>query len=681
MKKVHNHLMKSNKLYKRWHERPVSSALHWILFVSISLFLTSSLVQTISQYGALNLAQVSNVISQGDGLNSEYFNGKNFDTRVLQRTDAQVSFDWGVASPAPSVNADNFSVRWSGFVEPLYSGTYTFFTNTDDGARLWVNNQQLVNDWTGHSLLENRGSVALTAGQSYPIKMEYLEMDGAAQVYLSWALSGSQAKQIIPKSQLYTSPPSVGENPPATSCPTDFQTCSDGSTVLRINPPTCNFAACPAPTGSTDVTPPTVSITSPTNGSTISGSATTISATASDNVGVAGVQFKLNGADLGSEDTTSPYSISFDTTIETNGSYTLTAVARDAQGNQITSSPVSVTVNNQAQVQLPPPPVSFAGDLVVFPNPEVAFIVGPQVKANASTTTNPWPWYDSIAITKGLQHGANFQATPWADPACDSNCFILRNYYDLGLTLYTAYYRTTGNTQTQFLNYARKVTDSWWQDSIFQNCTPTSNDPCGAQRSVSLGGLMLRALDGGDQRIWPWIEKYVRAQDGIWLSRYYNSPVLHGARDGGFTLLYAAWLAQVSPNPTIRSEFSKKAFDAAVKYYARLQNADGGWYWKDSYSSDWPKDAAGNLLDASQPFQVALLTEALVATHQLALSQNNTVAAQTIATSIINAADWLYNYSYEQQYVTNPPYTNFRWRSMRDFTLLVNPQSNNSTTA
>ena len=151
--------------------------MHWILFVSISLFLTSSLVQTISQYGALNLAQVSNVISQGDGLNSEYFNGKNFDTRVLQRTDAQVSFDWGVASPAPSVNADNFSVRWSGFVEPLYSGTYTFFTNTDDGARLWVNNQQLVNDWTGHSLLENRGSVALTAGQSYPIKMEYLEMD------------------------------------------------------------------------------------------------------------------------------------------------------------------------------------------------------------------------------------------------------------------------------------------------------------------------------------------------------------------------------------------------------------------------------------------------------------------------------------------------------------------------
>ncbi|HEY4490279.1 MAG TPA: PA14 domain-containing protein [Candidatus Paceibacterota bacterium] len=668
--------MKSNKLYKRWHERPVSSALHWILFVSISLFLTSSLVQTISQYGALNLAQVSNVISQGDGLNSEYFNGKNFDTRVLQRTDAQVSFDWGVASPAPSVNADNFSVRWSGFVEPLYSGTYTFFTNTDDGARLWVNNQQLVNDWTGHSLLENRGSVALTAGQSYPIKMEYLEMDGAAQVYLSWALSGSQAKQIIPKSQLYTSPPSVGENPPATSCPTDFQTCSDGSTVLRINPPTCNFAACPAPTGSTDVTPPTVSITSPTNGSTISGSATTISATASDNVGVAGVQFKLNGADLGSEDTTSPYSISFDTTIETNGSYTLTAVARDAQGNQITSSPVSVTVNNQAQVQLPPPPVSFAGDLVVFPNPEVAFIVGPQVKANASTTTNPWPWYDSIAITKGLQHGANFPATPWADPACDSNCFILRNYYDLGLTLYTAYYRTTGNTQTQFLNYARKVTDSWWLDWPSKGPDQWGSYQA-TPRGASLGGLMLRALDGRPE-MWQVIERSVRSQDSIWLSRYYTSPVLgYGVRDGAFTLLHETWLAKVSPDPAVRAEFRQKALNAALLYYKRLQNSDGGWYWPidTDYDCDQPGDPCITPdVPASQPFQVAILTEALVALHELT---NDPALAQMIT----KAADWLYNYSYEQQYVTNPPFTNFRWRSMRYFTLLVNPSSIDSTNA
>src|SRR5439155_1726067 len=73
-----------------------------------------------------------------------------------------------------------------------------------------------------------------------------------------------------------------------------------------------------------DTSPPTVSITSPSSGSTVSGSIT-VTASASDNVGVAGVQFKLYGANLGSEDTSSPYSVSWNTTGASNGSHTLTA--------------------------------------------------------------------------------------------------------------------------------------------------------------------------------------------------------------------------------------------------------------------------------------------------------------------------------------------------------------------
>jgi hypothetical protein len=63
---------------------------------------------------------------------------------------------------------------------------------------------------------------------------------------------------------------------------------------------------------------------------------------------VAGVQFKLDGANLQAEDTSSPYSIIWDTTTTTNGSHTLTALARDAAGNTTTSSSVSVTVSNSA---------------------------------------------------------------------------------------------------------------------------------------------------------------------------------------------------------------------------------------------------------------------------------------------------------------------------------------------
>ena len=97
----------------------------------------------------------------------------------------------------------------------------------------------------------------------------------------------------------------------------------------------------------TDGVPPSVSVTSPNDGATVSAT-TSVTATAADNVGVSGVQFKLDGANLGSEDTTSPYSVSWNTTTASNGAHTLTAVARDAATNTTTSSAVSITVFNDS---------------------------------------------------------------------------------------------------------------------------------------------------------------------------------------------------------------------------------------------------------------------------------------------------------------------------------------------
>ena len=103
----------------------------------------------------------------------------------------------------------------------------------------------------------------------------------------------------------------------------------------------------------TDTSPPTVAITSPANGATVSGFLT-VTATASDNVGVVGVQFKYAGAGGsgnlgeagGAEDTSAPYSAPAFTNNVPNGSYTLTAVARDAAGNLTTSAPIAITVAN-----------------------------------------------------------------------------------------------------------------------------------------------------------------------------------------------------------------------------------------------------------------------------------------------------------------------------------------------
>src|SRR5437899_5078080 len=97
---------------------------------------------------------------------------------------------------------------------------------------------------------------------------------------------------------------------------------------------------------SPDTTPPTVSMIAPANGATVSGTAVTVSASASDNVGVAGVQFKLDGVNLGAEDTVAPYSVSWNTTLAASGTHNLTAVARDAAGNTATAAAVGVTVDN-----------------------------------------------------------------------------------------------------------------------------------------------------------------------------------------------------------------------------------------------------------------------------------------------------------------------------------------------
>ena len=95
-----------------------------------------------------------------------------------------------------------------------------------------------------------------------------------------------------------------------------------------------------------DGTPPTVSVTAPGGGATVAGTVS-VTATASDNRGVSSVQFRLDGANLGQADSTSPYSTSWDTTAVANGSHALTAIARDAAGNSTTATSVSVTVDNR----------------------------------------------------------------------------------------------------------------------------------------------------------------------------------------------------------------------------------------------------------------------------------------------------------------------------------------------
>lgn len=93
-------------------------------------------------------------------------------------------------------------MRWTGWVHAPVTGVYTFYTTSDDGVRLWVNNQLLINNWTNHGVTENSGIISLTAGKKYDIRLEFYDNTGTAVITLSWLPPG-QSKQIIPQARLY----------------------------------------------------------------------------------------------------------------------------------------------------------------------------------------------------------------------------------------------------------------------------------------------------------------------------------------------------------------------------------------------------------------------------------------------------------------------------------------------
>ena len=146
----------------------------------------------------------------GGGIRGDYFKGMDLRNHTLRRIDPQINFNWGDGEPDPSVGANNFSVRWTGEVEAAFTEKYTFYTNTDDGVRLWVDGKQLVNDWTDHGVEENSGAIDLVAGQFYTIVMEYYENGGGAAAQLHWS-SPRTPKQLIPQAAL--SPPIRARNP------------------------------------------------------------------------------------------------------------------------------------------------------------------------------------------------------------------------------------------------------------------------------------------------------------------------------------------------------------------------------------------------------------------------------------------------------------------------------------
>jgi hypothetical protein len=132
----------------------------------------------------------------------------------------------------------------------------------------------------------------------------------------------------------------------------------------------------------TDTTSPSVSISAPAGGSTVSG-IIALTASATDNVGVVGVQFKVDGVNVGDEDTAAPYSIQWTTTLLANGNHSVVAVARDSAGNSATSASLTISVNNTQA-----PPADTTAPAVSVTAPAASATLSGTVTVTAAATDN-----------------------------------------------------------------------------------------------------------------------------------------------------------------------------------------------------------------------------------------------------------------------------------------------------
>ncbi|HKQ68632.1 MAG TPA: PA14 domain-containing protein, partial [Polyangiaceae bacterium] len=148
--------------------------------------------------------------SSGDGLKGEYFDAPDLTIPKLTRTDETVAFEWATgATPAPAIEADSWSVRWSGYVVSKFSGEITFVTTSDDGVRLFVDDKPLIDNWTNHASVVDRKGFEMKAGVSYKLRLEYYNNSGSGAIKLEWE-SGCGEIETIPKSQLFTTPRDAG---------------------------------------------------------------------------------------------------------------------------------------------------------------------------------------------------------------------------------------------------------------------------------------------------------------------------------------------------------------------------------------------------------------------------------------------------------------------------------------
>jgi hypothetical protein len=155
---------------------------------------------------SLDLTGYTGTLAMGgdNGLFATYYDNEDLTGTSVAWVDSTVNIDWGGSNPSGLSNGDSWTGVWEGYVVPQFSETYTFYVNADDRLRLWVNGQKLFENWTGCVCTEQAAtSIALTAGQRYPILIQFREDAGSAKTILKWQSGSMVNREVVPKRALF----------------------------------------------------------------------------------------------------------------------------------------------------------------------------------------------------------------------------------------------------------------------------------------------------------------------------------------------------------------------------------------------------------------------------------------------------------------------------------------------
>lgn len=325
-----------------------------------------------------------------------YYTDTSWGKLAVVRTESAINYDWSfTGTPDPLIPHNNFSARWQGNFT-FNSGDYTFTLGTDDGSLLYIDGQLVLNYWGEHPAIPVTGTKTLTAG-THLVRLDYYQLSARASASLAWVQVGSPTPPSAPAVSIVT--PAQGATVSGTITVSanvsdvvgvaSTQFLVDGNSIgfgsgspyaVSLNTATLGNAThtltalaknagglstTSAPVSftanNTAAKPPSVSLSAGSL-STVAG-IITLTATATDALGIASVQFQMDGVAIGNPLNVAPYILPFDTTAVANGAHAFTAVARNTSGLTTTSAPLTLTINNLAP---PVPTCSTVGTNVFF---------------------------------------------------------------------------------------------------------------------------------------------------------------------------------------------------------------------------------------------------------------------------------------------------------------------------